>query len=315
MLAERPVDEMLGEVARSLLKLLPGTHSSIRLLDETRSNLVAGARAGQGSDDEAVTFQKGQGIIGWVAQHGKAARVADCSQDPRFVTSPVQGFAVRSLLAVPLLSSGEVIGVLAVSSPEPNAYNSEHELLARLVANCAWPALEKARLEHLALTDRLTGVYNQRYLMLRLSEEFERARRTGAPLSLLLIDLDRFKQINLTYQRAVGDQALAHFAERTRQVVRRYDVLVRRGGEEFVLIMPGTTIADAIDVATRIREVTSSLPLTVSDTVNVRLTVSIGAVEWDRVEGPEQLDRRSILAMHEAQTKGGNRVVIGAPDA
>ena len=115
---------MLGEVARSLLKLLPGTHSSIRLLDETRSNLVAGARAGQGSDDEAVTFQKGQGIIGWVAQHGKAARVADCSQDPRFVTSPVQGFAVRSLLAVPLLSSGEVIGVLAVSSPEPNAYNS-----------------------------------------------------------------------------------------------------------------------------------------------------------------------------------------------
>ncbi|MBI5536337.1 MAG: GGDEF domain-containing protein [Deltaproteobacteria bacterium] len=311
MLADRPVDALLAEVTQALLRILPGSHSSVRLFDETRSSLVAGARAGQGSDSAPITFEKGQGIIGWVAEHGKAARVSDCLKDSRFIPAPVQGFAIRSLLAVPLMSNGEVIGVLTVSSPEVGAYSPDDEVLARLVANSTVPTLEKARIERLALTDQLTGIYNQRYLMLRLSEEFERARRTGAPLSLLLIDLDHFKQINLTYQRSVGDLALASFAERTRQVVRRYDVLVRRGGEEFVLVMPGTTIADAIDVATRIREVTNSLPLSGGEKVNVRVTVSIGAVEWDRLEEPEQLDRRAILAMYEAQKNGGNRVVVG----
>jgi len=71
--------------------------------------------------------------------------------------------------------------------------------------------------------------------------------------------------------------------------------------------------ADAIDVGTRIREVTSSLPLTVGDGVNVRLTVSIGAVEWDRIETPEQLDRRATIAMNGAQVNGGNRLEVGAP--
>lgn len=313
MTTDRPVQETLDEVVRAALRLLPGTHASLRLLDETCSGLVAGARAGQGSEEAPVTFEKGQGVIGWVARHGKVARIADCSQDPRFMPSPSQSFVIRSMLAVPLMEDGEVMGVLAISAPDPGTYDADHELLARLLANCSLPALERARSQRLALTDPLTGVYNHRYLMLRLAEEFERARRTGAPLSLLLIDLDRFKQINLTYQRSVGDLALAHFAERTRQVVRRYDVLVRRGGEEFVLLMPGTTIADAIDVGTRIREVTSSLPLTVGDGVNVRLTVSIGAVEWDRIETPEQLDRRATIAMNGAQVNGGNRLVVGAP--
>jgi diguanylate cyclase (GGDEF)-like protein len=307
----QPVDTLLSEVAGCLMRLLAANHASVRLLDETGSNLVAGARVGEGAEGAPVTFERGQGLIGWVAQHGQAALVGDCQKDPRFLPAPGQGFPIRSMLAVPLLSTHEPIGVLAASSPEPSKWSDDDEAMAWLVANSTVPALERARLDRLSLTDHLTRTYNRRYLIHRLNEEFELAKRSGAPLSVLLLDLDKFKQVNVTRGRQVGDRVLASFAERTRQVVRRCDVLVRRGGEEFVLVMPGTTIADAIAAAHRIWEVTGSIPLAGGDDVDVRVTVAIGAVEWDRVEDAEQLDARAELAMYDARTRRKPRVAAG----
>lgn len=306
------IDAVLEAVVGSALRLLPATHASIRVLDESGTNLLAGVRAGEGVESAPVTFRKGEGVIGWVAEHGEPARIGDCASDPRFVPAPrPQGFAIQSMLAVPVRSSLDVIGVLAVTSPERDAFDERDELTAMLLANSASSSIAHTRAARLALADPLTGAFSARYLIQRLVEEFERARRTGAPVSMLWIDLDRFKQVNQSVGRAAGDQVLASFAERTRQVVRRYDVLVRRAGEEFVLLMPGTAMADAIAMASRIKEVTASLPLFGGDGVNVRSTVCIGVVEWDRVEDAEQFDRRAEQAAAEARGKGLNRLAIG----
>ena len=307
---ERPLDSALIAVTRALLRLLPGEHASVRLLDETHDELIAGARSGQGASHTPLSFRRGEGVAGWVAEHGEVARIADAAQDPRFKPARDQGFSVRSLIAVPLLSGGKVIGVLSLTSGATNAYAADDELMARLVANCTVPPLDKARLARLTLTDPATLAYNQRYLMPRLRQEFERAVRTGEPVSLLFMDLDNFKLVNDTWGHAVGDTVLRAFADRVRPVVRSYDVLVRRGGEEFVLIMPGGDLAEAQEVGERIRIAVSESEIEAGEGVLIRQTVSIGAAEWNRREDPDGLDRRADAAMYEAKRAGRNLVVV-----
>jgi two-component system cell cycle response regulator len=311
---ERPLESALAAVTDAILRLLPGEHASVRLLDETRTELIAGGRSGRGVKTAPLHFRRGEGVAGWVVDHGEVARIDDAAQDRRFQPRRGQGFEVSSMLAVPLLSAGEVVGVLAVSSSVPNAYSVDDEVMARLVANCTVPPLEKARLARLTLTDPITLAYNQRYLMPRLREEFERAARSDLPLSILFVDLDHFKEVNDTWGHAVGDIVLRAFAERVRPVVRRYDILVRRGGDEFVLIMPGGTIAEAHEVAERMRAAMSDVPIVAGDGVSIRQTVSIGAAEWNRVELPDGLDRRADAAMYDAKSGGRDRVVLAAAE-
>jgi two-component system, cell cycle response regulator len=311
---ERPLDSALVAVTRALLRLLPGEHASIRLLDETRAELIAGARSGKGASHTPLSFRRGEGVGGWVAEHAEVTRIADATQDPRFKPAPDQGFSVRSLLAVPLLSGGQVVGVLSLTSAATNAYTADDELMARLVANCTVPPLDKARLARLTLTDPTTLAYNQRYLMPRLRQEFERAARMGEPVSILFMDLDNFKLVNDTWGHAVGDLVLREFADRVRPAVRSYDVLVRRGGEEFVLIMPGGNLVDAQEVAERIRVGVCESNIEAGEGVSIAQTVSIGAAEWNRQEDPDGLDRRADGAMYEAKRAGRNKVVLASAE-
>jgi len=259
----RRLEESLQAVTDAALRLLPGDHASIRLLDASHNELLLGARSGEGRQNQPMTFRRGEGLIGWAVEHAEGVIVDDVYEDPRFLpdrTPTRQGFHVRSLLAEPLWSGGSVIGVLSVSSPHPCRFTLDHQLLGRLLANCSTPPIERARLGRLAMTDDLTLAYNQRYLVPRLHEEMERARRTGNPLSMLLMDLDHFKRVNDNHGHAIGDAVLRLFADRVRKVVRRIDIFGRRGGEEFTLVMPATTRDNAHATAERIREESRRAP-------------------------------------------------------
>lgn len=131
-------------------------------------------------------------------------------------------------------------------------------------------------------------------------------------MSLLYLDLDHFKSVNDRHGHAVGDVVLRTFADRVRRVVRRVDVLVRRGGEEFVLIMPATGATQAHASGNRIQQSLHSEPFEV-DAARIRQTVSIGVATWDKRETPEQLERRADEAMYEAKRLGRNRVVVATP--
>jgi two-component system cell cycle response regulator len=303
----RALEDALRAVTDATVAVLPGDHASIRLLDAARAHLLTSARSGIAHDAPSVQLSVGVGIAGWVLEHGEPARVVDTKKDPRFVPMPGQGFAIRSMVVEPLISEGATIGVLSVSSPEVNAFSPTDELLARLLANCSVGPIQRARLERLSVTDDLTLAFNGRYLGSRLLEEMERARRNETPLSVLLMDLDHFKLVNDKHGHAVGDQVLRVFVDRVRAATRRVDVLVRRGGEEFVLLMPTTTSSQARVIAERVRRHASDEAVAIGP-VRVTQTVSIGVATWNGRETAESLQRRADEAMYDAKQRGRNRV-------
>ncbi len=261
-----------------------------------------------------MSFRRGEGLIGWVVDAGEPTRVDEVKSHPRWVQSKSQTFQVTSFLAEPLWSNGEVIGVLSVTSPTLGAFGDNAQLLLRLLANCSAPPIDRARLKRLAMFDDITLAFNHRYLVPRLTEEMERASRSGSDLSVLLMDLDHFKQVNDRHGHAVGDAVLRTFADRVRRAVRRLDVLVRRGGEEFVLIMPSTSAPQAHATGNRIQQALHDEHFEVDGaTQTIPQTVSIGVATWDGHEKPDALERRADEAMYEAKRLGRNRVVVATP--
>ena len=307
-----PLEQSLRAVTDTALRVLPANHASIRLLDGSQSELLSGARSGEGTLARPMSFRRGQGVIGWVVDRREAICIDDVEKDPRFVPGK-QTFAIRSMLAEPLWSAGQVIGVLSLSSKKRRAFRAEDRLLARLLANCCTPPIERVRLRRLAMTDDLTLAYNQRYLSPRLNEEIERAKRGGQPLSVAMLDLDHFKRVNDDHGHDVGDAVLRLFADRVRGAVRRVDVLIRRGGEEFLLLMPATALDQARKTCERIRSKLSDAELDVGGGLRIRQTVSIGVATWDFKETPEALQRRADVALYAAKEQGRDRVVASAP--
>ncbi len=306
---DRPLEDFLKAVTDASLEMLVADHASIRLLDTTRSMLLSGSRSGAGVNDRPLEFKRGEGILGWVVDHGKPVRLDEAETDQRWVGKR-QNFEIRSIMAEPLWSSGEVIGVIAVSSGARAAFTDDDQLMLRLLANCSAPPIERARLRRLAMFDDITMAFNHRYLLPRMVEEMERASRSGGDLSILYMDLDHFKSVNDEHGHAVGDAVLRMFADRVRKAVRRVDVLVRRGGEEFVLIMPQTGATQAHATGNRIQQTLAAEELAVDGCVRLRQTVSIGVATWDQREAPDLLERRADEAMYEAKRLGRNRVVV-----
>ncbi len=307
-----PLEDFLKAVTDATRALLIADHASVRLLDQARTSLLTGARSGTGEEDTPMDFKRGEGIVGWVVEHGQPARLDDVATDSRWLAPQGQTFSVRSLMAEPLWASGEVIGVLSVSSPLASAFSDEDHLMLRLLANCSSPPVDRARLRRLAMFDDITMAFNHRYLMPRLVEEMERASRAEGHLSVLYMDLDSFKSVNDKHGHAVGDYVLRMFADRVRKAVRRIDVLIRRGGDEFVLIMPATTATQAHATGHRIQQTLATDAIEADNgTVRIHQTVSIGVTTWDKREPPDQFERRADAAMYEAKRLGRNRVVVG----
>jgi diguanylate cyclase (GGDEF)-like protein len=304
----RALEDALRAVTDATVTILPGDHASIRLLDASRTHLLASARSGTGRDTPSLQLRADEGVSGWVLEHAEPARIVDVRKDPRFVSSRGQGFAIGSMVVEPLISEGAPMGVLSVSSPEINAFSQTDELLARLLANCTVGPIQRSRLERLAVTDDLTLAFNGRYLASRLVEELDRAKRSESPLSILWMDLDHFKRVNDTHGHPVGDQVLRTFVERVRAATRRVDVLVRRGGEEFVLVMPMTSTEQAQVIAERVRASVGE-PVTVGS-AKLTQTVSIGIATWNGRESPETLQKRADEAMYYAKQTGRNRVEV-----
>lgn len=166
------------------------------------------------------------------------------------------------------------------------------------------------QLVHMSITDELTGIANRRAVMERLQEEYQRARRTKTPLSIMMLDLDHFKQINDTYGHPCGDAVLAESARRVKATVRTYDVFGRYGGEEFLVITPDSNRNGAENLAERIRLAISGTPFPYNDKPDIAVTVSIGvAALTDADDTVEHLLLRADTALYKAKTGGRNRVV------
>ncbi|MEV8510354.1 GGDEF domain-containing protein [Actinoplanes sp. NPDC051475] len=174
-----------------------------------------------------------------------------------------------------------------------------------------------AEQQRLAVTDGLTGLHNRRHLTEMLTVEADRAGRTGSPLSVVVIDLDHFKQINDTYGHQAGDAVLVEAASRIRGAIRATDVLARYGGEEFVVLLPGTGGPEAMEISERIRTVLAAGPIPLPRHDSITVTASLGAAvsHWGSGTGPgDALDlvAEADRALYKAKSAGRNLTVLAA---
>lgn len=170
-----------------------------------------------------------------------------------------------------------------------------------------------AELEKLATTDSLTGIANRRSLLLMGENEFLRARRYNRQLSVLMLDVDRFKQINDTYGHAVGDEALTAIAKAIVSTLRKGDSFGRFGGEEFLAFLPETNLDYAVEIANRIRTTIAELSL-FSRKKLVQMTISIGVTEYTQED--DSIDtaiKRADRGLYYAKHRGRNLVVAISP--
>lgn len=191
------------------------------------------------------------------------------------------------------------------------------ELVARVKVQLKIKGLQDSlkesneRLRELSNTDPLTGLSNRRSLMETLEKEILRTERNGAPLSLIMADIDYFKRINDTYGHQQGDLVLKNVAELMRKHLRQYDSAARFGGEEFALVLPESTLVQAVQVAERIRVNASALTFP-PPLQNLRITISFGVAALPRpnVKTVDDLIREADGALYHAKGDGRNRVAI-----
>lgn len=174
----------------------------------------------------------------------------------------------------------------------------------------------EAELTRMAATDPLTGIANRRHYLERSALELERARRYGAPLSVLMMDVDGFKQINDTYGHSVGDETIKSIAATCQAALREIDLVGRFGGEEFAFTLPGTSVQVALEAAERLRRQLSQLAIH-TDKGALHFTVSIGVAACNpgTDHSIEQALNRADQALYRAKHEGRNRVVASTAPA
>ena len=170
----------------------------------------------------------------------------------------------------------------------------------------------KASIE-MAITDSLTGLYNRRYLESHLAHLVEHYVNRGKVLSVLAIDADYFKAINDTYGHDAGDTVLQELAVRIKQSTRTIDLCCRTGGEEFVLVLPGTDLPSATVIAERLRKQVSTKQFPIGPDKAITVTVSIGVACLEGAgDGPSKILKRADDALYRAKREGRNRVQVAA---
>ena len=174
-----------------------------------------------------------------------------------------------------------MIGAIAVYHTEPGFYRDDHRRLLERISEQAAAVIHNAmvfeRTQQDSLTDPLTGLPNTRFMLTHLSRELARAESLKTELSLLVMDVDEFKEINDTYGHRVGDRALREIARVLRAAIRPYDVCVRYAGDEFVVVLSGCTLAEVEDKRRELQDVVDTTVVDAGSGVRFRVSVSVGA--------------------------------------
>ncbi len=254
----------------------------------------------------------GAGVLGRVVATGESVRGVLGSGPAELepvATEPGEG----EILATPLRSMGEVIGVLALYGREGGrTFDASDEGALRTLARQAGTAIDNVQLHQeatrLSTTDGLTGLWNFRYLSMSLAREIERSTRFQRPLAVLMLDLDNFKLVNDRFGHARGDTVLRELAHRVMEQIREVDTFARYGGEEFVVVLPETTVEGASQLAERICDAVRRDPFRAEGEEPLSITVSVGGAAFpDHGASAATLMRAADKALYVAKGEGRDR--------
>ena len=248
--------------------------------DETKRLVAKSVSSGDGGTMPAFTLAPGEGVAGKVFSTGEPAWIPDVRSSPDFLHYGGRRTDVRSFMCVPLVSKGKNIGVLMLNHAEPNAFEPELLPTMQVLASYLAIAMENAGMfgivRSLAEKDSLTLLYNHGAFHEKLAIEMERANRYVRPMAVIMLDLDRFKEINDRYGHTTGDRVLALVAGALGAHLRKTDIAARYGGDEFAVILPETDLSSAAVIAERIAEGISNVRLDIGGGSVISFTASVG---------------------------------------
>ena len=312
-------DDLYQQILESSTSLLAAASGSLMMIDPAGENLGIVATKGMNKElAKTLSVRIGTGIAGQVAQSGFPLLVSNIEEDPRIRIPNRPRFRTKSFLSIPIQLRGRTIGVLNLSDllQREKFTESDLQMLTAFTDHAAAMierivALESAaRFEEQAMTDPLTGVFNRRFLDRRLEEELSRSSRQHLEFSLMLLDLDHFKIYNDLCGHLAGDHALAKIAGLLKREARDMDVVTRYGGEEFCILLPGTSATEARRAAERVRRALELETFAGEELLPLgRLTVSIGLASFPNDgDGTAALIHCADQALYQAKRKGRNRI-------
>ncbi len=309
------LDSVTGIVIDSVQEFVEISDAYILFLVDEEAHELSLKAARNKSGPLSIKSKKGDIFDLWVLKQRQPLLVSDADKDFRFNLELVpkeHRRDFRSLITAPLISEKKVIGMLRVESKEPDTYMSDDLRLLTILSDLAAIAIENGklyyRIKEMAIRDGLTGLYCHRYFKERLDEDILKAARIKQHLSLLMLDIDGFKNYNDKYGHTAGDIVLKVIGNILQSSVDLGDLAARYGGEEFVLILFGKGKPEALKLADLIRKKIESEKFILRQ-AETHVTVSIGCatLPQDAVL-KDELIRVADASLYEAKKQGGNKV-------
>src|SRR5450631_2536102 len=304
-ISSEDAEQMMADIVREIQKNFHYDHIGIGIMDYTTKDIEIKAEAGTTSQTLGRRIAVGSGVLGKVARTGVSALVQNAGPGQLAGVLPES----RAVLCLPISYGESLLGVLNVESRDENAFAPQDILILNTLADLLATALHNSfvfqKLQQQSITDGLTSIKTRRFFWESLLSEWKRASRSGRPFSVVLVDLDKFKEVNDSLGHLEGDLVLARVGRLLEQKCRQSNVVARYGGDEFIILMPETGIEQAQALAERLRVWLGT------DTMlsEHHITGSFGVASFP-VHGfsVEELIRVADQGMYVAKHAGGDRV-------
>jgi diguanylate cyclase (GGDEF)-like protein/putative nucleotidyltransferase with HDIG domain len=300
-------DEVLTKITEQLENGLSYDHIGIALLDYTTRELVIQAESGARRGALGRRLPLDTGLIGQVARTGKAATYRSLPNNHNGAKPVLPDSAAA--MGLPIFYADHLHGVLYVETLQPVDFSEEETLLLRTLADLISGALHNAltfqKAQEQAITDGLTGVKTHRFFMEALSSEWKRSSRASRSFALVLMDLDRFKFVNDFYGHLEGDLVLQRVGQILETNCRRSDVVARYGGDEFVILMPETSMEQARQLSSKLRGWIAADPLLREKNISASFGIACYPLHG---ASPQELIQVADASMYLSKHQGGNTV-------
>jgi len=302
------IGEVLQFASNELLSIFSADYCCLLQVDNAKRHLVVRASNAELLVNETVDLS--YGFAGMIFRSREPVIIPDYAAGKHVESKLMHLTKARSLIGSPLIASGETVGAILLVHREPNFFTYEHSQLLQVLSDHIGPALINASLHaemrRMVITDQLSGLFVRHYLYEQI-RQFQKKDPCG---SLIVVDIDNFKQINDTFGHLMGDKVLIQVAKIISSCIRETDIAARWGGEELAVYLPRMDSDSTCNVAERICR-------SVSNETFPKVTISCGVADWRRDERSISVDtlfHRADLALYHAKNSGKNQIRIYHPD-